>query len=138
MGIVVNTKTATPSETLAEPTVQEVELQMAYVDNQWFNGYVQIVDHAHRWKVTFDKEVLAHPPWEVIFRARDLVQIYRSDLDFTLSTRASHQQKPELLPVRDAGRPSHQRQVQLKMTTSICTKKGTELEGVQVVIEKEW
>ena len=47
LGIVVNTKTATPSKTLAEPTVQEVELQMAYVDNQRFDGYTQIVDHAH-------------------------------------------------------------------------------------------
>ena len=86
LGIVVNTKTATPSETLAEPTGWEVELQMAYVNNQRFDGYAQIVDHAHRQKAPFDKEVLAHPPWEVIFRAGELVQVYHSDLDFTLST----------------------------------------------------
>ena len=47
MGIVDNMKTATPSKTLAKPTVQEVELQMAYVNNQQFEGYVQIVDHTH-------------------------------------------------------------------------------------------
>ena len=47
MGIVDNMKTATPSKTLAELTVQEVELQMAYVNNQQFEGYVQIVNHTH-------------------------------------------------------------------------------------------
>ena len=85
LGIVVNART-TPSEILAEPMVQEVDLQMAYVNNQQFNGYAQILDHAQQWKAAFDKEVLAHPPQEVIFRAGELVQVYHSDLDYTFST----------------------------------------------------
>ena len=62
LSIVVNTKPTTPSDTLTGPTPEEVEMQMAYVDNQWFDRYAQIVDHAQKRKAAFDKEVLSRPP----------------------------------------------------------------------------
>jgi hypothetical protein len=86
LGLVINTKPTLPAEVLALPTEGEIETQMAYVDQHRFDGYSQIVEHAERRKAKFDKQVLSHPPREVVFRAGDLVQVYRSDLDFTLAT----------------------------------------------------
>jgi hypothetical protein len=86
LGIVVNTKPTPSNEPLTEPTSEEVETQMAYVNHQRFDGYANIVDHTHRWKAAFDKQVLSRPPQEVIFRARDLVQVYCSDLDYMFKT----------------------------------------------------
>jgi hypothetical protein len=86
LGLIVNTSTTPPNGVSAPPTTEEVDLQMAYVDQQRFDGYSQIVEHAQRRKAAFDKVVLAHPPREVTFRAGDLAQVYRSDLDFTLAT----------------------------------------------------
>ena len=94
----VNTKPTTPSDTLTGPTPEEVEMQMAYMDNQWFVGYAQIINHAQKHKAAFDKEVLSRPPQEVVFRAGDLVQVYHSDLDFTFKT------KRKLLPKFSAPR----------------------------------
>jgi hypothetical protein len=83
LSLVVNTRRKPPIEI---PTADEVELQMAYIDQHRFDGYAQIVDHAHRRKASFDKQVTAHPPREVVFKAGDLVQVYRSDLDNTFKT----------------------------------------------------
>ena len=85
LGLVINTNTTPPAEISASPTPEEVDMQMAYVDQHRFDGYLQIVEHAQRHKAAFDKWVLSHPPREVIFKAGDLVQVYRSDLDFTFS-----------------------------------------------------
>jgi hypothetical protein len=47
------------------------------------DGYAHILTHAHKWKLAFDRKLLAQAPREVIFKAGQLVQVYRSDLDFT-------------------------------------------------------
>ena len=83
LGLVINTRPTATAEVSAAPTTEEVETQMAYVDQHRFDGYAQIVKHAERRKSAFDRRLMAHPPGEVIFRAGDLVQVYRSDLDFT-------------------------------------------------------
>ena len=59
---------------------------MAYVGQQQFDGYSQIMAHADRRKTTFDRNVMAKAPREVIFKAGQLVQVYRSDLDYTFQT----------------------------------------------------
>ena len=71
----------------APPTPEKVETQMAYVDQHQFDSYSQIVDHAQCHKTAFDKRVLAHPPWEVTFKARDLVQVYRQPLQSQIALR---------------------------------------------------
>ena len=71
----------------APPTPEKVETQMAYVDQRQFDSYSQIVDHAQCHKTAFDKRVLAHPPWEVTFKARDLVQVYRQPLQSQIALR---------------------------------------------------
>ena len=59
---------------------------MAYVAQQRLDGYAEAVAHALKRKATFDRRVLAKNPGEVIFSKGNLVQIYRSDLDFTFKT----------------------------------------------------
>jgi hypothetical protein len=41
------------------------------------------LSHAHKRKLAFDRKLLSRAPREVIFKAGQLVQVYRSDLDFT-------------------------------------------------------
>ena len=149
LGLVVNTKPTPIEHTATEPTLDEVETQMAYVDQQRFDGYAHIVDHAHRRKTTFDKQVLSRSPREVICRAGDLVQVYRSDLDYTFQT------DRKMLPKFSAPRrvvSRNQNSYQLETLESLpivgrfssrrlrlfIPRKGTELAGVQTAIEKEW
>jgi hypothetical protein len=149
LGMIVNTKPTAPEHVTAEPTAEEVETQMAYVDHQRFDGYAQIVDHAHRRKTAFDKQVKDRSPRETIFRAGDLVQVYRSDLDFTF------QSDRKLLPKFSAPRRVVSRNInsyQLETLEGLpiggrfssrrlrlfIPRRGTDLEEVQARIENEW
>ena len=149
LGLVINTKPTSVDNALTTPTAEEVETQMAYVDQQRFDGYAQTVDHTQRRKAAFDKQVLSHPPREVIFKAGDLVQVYRSDLDYTFKT------ERKILPKFSAPRrviSRNQNSYQLETLEGFpisgkfssrrlrlfMPRKGTELEGVQSAIEKEW
>ena len=149
LGLVINTNPTPTDHVVTPPSAEEVETQMAYVNQQRFDGYAHIVDHAQSRKATFDKRVTDHSPREVIFRAGDLVQIYRSDLDFTLST------DRKLLPKFSAPRrvvSRNQNSYQLETLEGFpiggrfssrrlrlfIPREGTELEAVQAAIEKEW
>ncbi|KAG2746918.1 hypothetical protein P692DRAFT_201653860, partial [Suillus brevipes Sb2] len=61
----------------------DVLAQIAYVEQQRMDGYDEIVHHAIKRKAKFDKKLLQRAPGEVIFKPGQLVQIYRSDLDYT-------------------------------------------------------
>jgi hypothetical protein len=149
LGMVVNTKPTVPEDIVSEPTAEEVDIQMAYIDHQRFDGYAQTVDHAHRRKAAFDKQVLDRPPRETTFRAGDLVQVYRSDLDFTFKT------DRKLLPKFSAPRrvvSRNKNSYQLETLEGLpiggrfssrrlrlfIPRKGTEVEAIQTTIEKEW
>ena len=86
LGLVVNTP-PTDTTTASEPTtVEDTTTQMAYVAQQQLDGYAEMVAHAIKRKAVFDKRVLSHKPGEVVFSKGQLVQIYRSDLDYTFKT----------------------------------------------------
>ena len=55
LGLVINTRPTATAEVSAAPTTEEVETQMAYVDQHRFDSYSQIVEHAERHKATFDR-----------------------------------------------------------------------------------
>jgi hypothetical protein len=82
----VNTPPTEVNNTVEPITDVEVAVQMAYVAQQRLDGYAEMVAHAIKRKSTFDKRVLARKPGEVVFSKGQLVQIYRSDLDFTFKT----------------------------------------------------
>ena len=149
LGLIINTNTTQTSEMSVPPTPEEVETQMAYVDQHRFNAYSQIVDHAQHHKTAFNKRVLTHPPREVTFKARDLVQVYRSDLNFTVSS------DRKLLPkisaphrVVNCNQNSYQLETlegfpiagkfSLGRLHQFIPRQGTELDRTQVAIEGEW
>jgi hypothetical protein len=82
----VNTPTTEPPTATEPTTPNDVDTQMAYVAQQRLDGYVETVSHAIKRKSVFDKHVLANHPGEVTFPRGQLVQIYRSDLDYTFKT----------------------------------------------------
>ncbi|KAJ3885744.1 hypothetical protein GG344DRAFT_27629, partial [Lentinula edodes] len=63
-----------------------VEIQTAYVAQQQLDGYGAFVQHAVKRKNVFDRRVLKREGKEVVFEKGDLVQVYRSDLDYTFKT----------------------------------------------------
>ena len=91
-GLVVNTPPTEITPTLDPVSPDDVAVQMAYVAQQRLDGYAEMVAHAIKRKSTFDKRVLGRKPGEVVFHKGQLVQIYRSDLDYTFKT------DPKLLP----------------------------------------
>lgn len=121
LGLVVNTP-HTPVEvsTAGPPTEDDVERQMAYVDQQRLDGYSQILEHADRRKAIFDRNVLARAPREVIFKAGQLVQVYRSDLDYTFQTIRKLEPKWSV-PRRVVGRDRN--------SYTIATLKGAPISG---------
>ena len=86
LGLVVNTKPADLDNTITTIMEEDTALQMAYVAQQRLDGYAEAVAHALKRKLTFDKKVLTQKPGEVTFANGQLVQIYRSDLDYTFKT----------------------------------------------------
>ena len=86
LGLIVNTKPADLDNTIVPISEEDTALQMAYVAQQRLDGYAEAVAHALKRKSTFDKKVLAQKPGEVVFLVGQLVQIYRSDLDYTFKT----------------------------------------------------
>ncbi|KAG2047620.1 hypothetical protein BDR06DRAFT_851293, partial [Suillus hirtellus] len=70
----------------------DISTQMAYVAQQQLDGYDAAVQHAVKRKAAFDKRVLKQTPGEVIFCQGQLVQFYRSNLDYTFNA------KRKLLP----------------------------------------
>ena len=60
--------------------------QMAYVPQQRLDRYAEMVAHAIKRKLVFNKQVLAHKPGEAVFSKGQLVQIYRSNLYYTFKT----------------------------------------------------
>ncbi|KAJ3911970.1 hypothetical protein F5877DRAFT_29186, partial [Lentinula edodes] len=63
-----------------------VEIQAAYVAQQQFDGYSAFVQHTVKQKGVFDRRLLKKEGREVVFEKGDLVQVYRSDLDYTFKT----------------------------------------------------
>jgi hypothetical protein len=86
LGLIVNTPITTTTEASQPTTPEDTATQMAYVAQQRLDGYAEMVAHAIKRKATFDKRVLARKPGEVVFHKGQLVQIYRSDLDYTFKT----------------------------------------------------
>ena len=149
LGLVVNTKPTLVDDLQNSPTAEEVDVQMAYVNQQRFDGYARIVNHAHQRKAAFDKLVQSRSPREVIFRARDLVQVYRSNLNFTFKTERKMLPKFSA-PRRIINRDKNSYQLETLEGFPIAgrfssrhlrlfiPRKGTELDTIQGAIEEEW
>jgi len=86
LGLVINTKPTDIAHSTQPTSDADVTTQMAYVTQQRLDGYAEAVAHATRRKIAFDKKVFMQGLGEVVFSKGQLVQIYRSDLDYTFKT----------------------------------------------------
>ncbi|KAJ4464685.1 hypothetical protein C8R41DRAFT_782543 [Lentinula lateritia] len=87
LGAVVNTRRTLIAEATSVLPQQDVAVQAAYVAQQQLNGYNAFVSHALKHGLdTFDRRMLKKEGKEVIFWKGDLVQVYRSDFDYTFKT----------------------------------------------------
>ena len=84
LGRVVNTpNTPVNIATSEEVTNEAAALHLLYVAQQQLDGYDEAVKHAAKRKRAFDKRVQKSKAGEVSFKLNSLVQVYRSDLDYT-------------------------------------------------------
>ena len=86
LGMVINTKPTNIADATVPTTETDATVQMAYITQQHLDRYAAAVTHALKRKNTFDRRVLEQGPGEVIFSKGQLIQIYRSDLDYTYKT----------------------------------------------------
>jgi hypothetical protein len=147
LGIVINTKRTPADRATEEVSTNEVEVQMAYMEQQRLDGYAHILSHAHKRKLAFDRKLLNRAPREVIFKAGQLVQVYQSDLDFTFKVERKMEPKwsaPRRVTSRDhnsykletlEGLPIGNRFSSWQLRRFI-PRNGTALHEVQAAIEK--
>ena len=86
LGYVINTHSTPISDSITDLMPSDVDTQMAYIDQQRFDGFAHTVEHASKHKIAFDRKVTDHTLGEVIFAHGDLVQIYANEWDFTFRT----------------------------------------------------
>jgi transposase InsO family protein len=85
LGIAINTPTTETDTAQLEPSAHEAAIHMAYAAQQRLDGYETTVKDAITRKAAFDRRVLKKSG-EVTFKKGKLVQVYRSDLDYTFKT----------------------------------------------------
>jgi len=83
LGLVINMPKTSIEENTSSIRTSDILTQIAYVEQQRLDGYDEVVRHAIKRKAAFDKKLLQRAPGEVIFKTGQLVQVYRSDLDYT-------------------------------------------------------
>lgn len=72
----VNTRRTDETITTTEPSADEMENQLAYVEQQVLDDYLQMTVHMNERKEIFDCHVCKRSPGKVIFKQGDLVQVY--------------------------------------------------------------
>ncbi|KAI6042328.1 velvet factor-domain-containing protein [Pisolithus marmoratus] len=84
LGFVINTA-HTPVEEATRPVEgKDVDIQLAYIEQQCLDGASQAIRHAVKRKAAFNRRVLGSAAREVVFKEGDLVQVYDSMLDMTM------------------------------------------------------
>jgi len=92
LGQIINTPRTDLSNSASVIRLSDINVHMAYVAQQRLDGYDTAVRHAVKRKAAFDKHIVDRTPGEVVFSKGQLVQIYRSNLDYTFEA------KRKLLP----------------------------------------
>ena len=86
LGLVIDTKRTPLTHSVTEVSQTDAAVHMAYVAQQHLDGYDEAVQHAIKRKTAFDRKVLKRQREEIVFVPGPLVQVYRSDLDYTFKT----------------------------------------------------
>jgi transposase InsO family protein len=83
LGIPINTVPTPIEESSSILKTDNVNVHMAYAEQHWLDGYHHTLEHAVKQKSAFDRRV-TRAGGEITFRKGQLVQIFQSDLKFTL------------------------------------------------------
>lgn len=83
LGRPVNTPPTPIDESTSILRDADADANIAYVAQQHLNGYDSLIRHAIRRKAAFDRR---ESGWSVVFKEGQLVQVYRSQLTYTMST----------------------------------------------------
>ncbi len=86
LGQVVNTPTKPIAIAQETVTAGDAARHVLYVAQQRLDGYNEAVQHAEKRKQAFNRKVHGSRAGPVTFSVNSLVQVYRSDLDYTFST----------------------------------------------------
>ena len=87
LSLVVNT-TPTPLEVSSSmPTSRDFDTHIAYAAQQRLDGYAEAIRHAIDRKTRFDRQILDSKEGEIVFKKGQLVQIHRSDLAKSISSK---------------------------------------------------
>jgi hypothetical protein len=86
LGLVINTNRTPIVDAALATTAAQIGIHQAYTQQQCLNGYTHTMEHAAHQKAIFDRQLLAKFPWEVLFKAGQLVQVYCNDLTYTFET----------------------------------------------------
>ena len=86
LGLVVDTKRTELTHSTTELAPIDAATHMAYAAQQRLDSYDEAVRHAIKRKTAFDRRLLKCQQTEVVFTQGQLMQVYRSDLDYTFKT----------------------------------------------------
>lgn len=144
LGLVVNTReTLVEISTGREVTEKDVEVQMAYLEQQGLDEYNKMVKHAVGRKTAYGRRVLAKSGKKVEFKKRQLVQVHRNNLMMMMST------ERKLVPRRVVGKEVNLYTLETLKGEAIngrfsarrlrefVPRKGTELEKKQAEFERK-
>ena len=86
LGFIVNTTCTHTDTAIQEPSPQDVDVHLAYVEQQRLDTMDLTAVHAIKRKLKFDRRVILSRTGEVTFDKGQLVQVYDNAADMTLAT----------------------------------------------------
>ena len=76
LGLVVNSRKTDSPDEIKPPTAEEINIHLAFAEQQHLDGYAATVDYAIKRKAAFDSRLRQQAPKIVIFQPGDLVQVH--------------------------------------------------------------
>jgi hypothetical protein len=84
LGLVINTPKTSIKDSTSTVMLENIEAHMAYVDQQWVDTYSEAIQHVDYQKDAFNWKVLKSKAGPVIFHTGQLVQVFCSDLAYSI------------------------------------------------------
>src|ERR1700677_4356819 len=86
LGLIVNSRRTDFPDGIEPPTAEEIDIHLAFVEQQHLDGYAATVDHAIKQKAAFDSRLRQRAPKNVVFQPGDLVQVHATQWVHTFAS----------------------------------------------------
>jgi len=86
LGLIVNSRRTDAPEAVQTPTEEEVNIHLAFVEQQHLDGYAATLDHAIKRKAAFDARLRQRTPKNVVFQPGVLVQVHATQWVHTFAS----------------------------------------------------